>query len=195
MAVNYSYGNPAETMDTALQQLKTYYKNIKSPDLIRMEDAYTRDNINSAGQSKLTSALEGYPRNGQIGSSGNRLTMKALRDTVSAAPETYANLIASQREREQEQLSNYINAARAQGNQSHTLGMNDSLFNDRVKQFAEAMAQEKLNRERQLEQDKIKFDNQKYLIDYRNSLINDNRSPWGDIVGGITKGAALALAV
>jgi hypothetical protein len=192
MPVSYHYGNPADTMGMAVSQLKKYYTDIKSPNLIRMEDAYTRDNINAGGQKKLVAAMAGYPKSGQIGSAGNALTMKALSDTMSPVPTTWSDLIAGQRGRTQEQLGNYTAAAGQIAGQEHGLGYADSLFNDRVKEYADAMAREQMKREWELELNRRKFASEKDLMNYKNSL-QGGSGFWSHLLGGLgTLGAAVA---
>ena len=192
MPVNYRYGNPADTMGTALEELKKYYSDIKSPDLVRMEDAYTRDNVNSGGQKNLVGAVNAYPKTGQIGSTGNAATMGALRNTINKTPSTYADLIAGQRGREQGQLSNYIAGAGTQGELAHTMGYNDSMFNDRVKQLADEMARAKQKREWELEINKRKSASEEALLRYQLEKQNEGSGFWSTFASGMgSLGSAL----
>lgn len=192
MAINYSYGNPGNTLNLAMEQLRNYYRDIKSPELIQVEDAYTRDMLGKSGQMGLIKALDSAGKQSQLGSNRNRLTMNAISDIMGKTPETYANLIAGQRGRLAEGLANYTGAASGIGGMMHDLGMGESEFNERLKQYAQEMAMVPERRRREQNIMGAEQSAEEALLRLKHEL--NQTSWWRRLLGGIAGGAGAIFA-
>jgi len=191
MAINLGYGNPKDVYDMATNKLRQYYQASNNPSLYGLQDTATTDAINNAGAAKLATAYNSMPRNGQIGSAGNRLTTNTLSGIMAPVASTYTDLATKQNAEQMGNVENYTKGALGLNQDVYQANRGNQDLDDRIKQFTYDMAQKQKNREWQNALADKAYADQKELMTYKNKL-NSGWGFWGSLLGGLGKlGAGL----